>query len=322
MLKTAKNLSFNIIGAGAMGHLWASFLIKQGFQTHIYARKSKPNQSLKIISANQSFQQDFQYRTLSQWLEADIILICVKAHQLHALCLQLQPLNLADKHLVLMMNGMGLVEVVNSVLPQQKVLQASIVQGAYLSQNILKHTGSGTTLIGPIACSGTQSTRKISSENLESIDRLLITPLNKALAVVKWNPSQTETLRLKLIINAIINPLTSLANQSNGMVLENEQLSSEAEQLLNELKPLLPHLFNEFDYFTIKQQVEQVALQTSQNISSMLQDIRSGKPTEIDFINGYLVALGQRHAISLPKHQQMIKQIKQLTISQISSETR
>ncbi len=37
---------------------------------------------------------------------------------------------------------------------------------------------------------------------------------------------------------------------------------------------------------------------TSDNITSMLQDFRRGRPTEIDFINGAIVARGEKASAS------------------------
>jgi 2-dehydropantoate 2-reductase len=38
----------------------------------------------------------------------------------------------------------------------------------------------------------------------------------------------------------------------------------------------------------------------SRNVASMRQDLLKGKPTEIDFMNGAVVALGRRHGIDCP----------------------
>jgi 2-dehydropantoate 2-reductase len=46
--------------------------------------------------------------------------------------------------------------------------------------------------------------------------------------------------------------------------------------------------------------VEKVARQTASNISSMLQDIRRGTPTEIDAICGAIVHVGRQVAVETP----------------------
>jgi len=43
---------------------------------------------------------------------------------------------------------------------------------------------------------------------------------------------------------------------------------------------------------------------------SMLQDIRAGKRTEIDALNGAVVALGQQHAIPTPANTELSSKIR------------
>lgn len=44
--------------------------------------------------------------------------------------------------------------------------------------------------------------------------------------------------------------------------------------------------------------VHQVASSTAHNRSSMLRDVEQRRPTEIDFINGYIAQLGQAHRVN------------------------
>jgi 2-dehydropantoate 2-reductase len=46
--------------------------------------------------------------------------------------------------------------------------------------------------------------------------------------------------------------------------------------------------------------VEEVALATAGNISSMLQDIKRGAPTEIEYINGAIIKEGNKLGIPVP----------------------
>jgi 2-dehydropantoate 2-reductase len=38
----------------------------------------------------------------------------------------------------------------------------------------------------------------------------------------------------------------------------------------------------------------------SHNVTSMLQDLRRGRPTEIDYMNGAVVSIGGRHGVACP----------------------
>lgn len=296
-----KKLSFNIIGAGSMGHLWASFLSRTGCKVKLYARTQRQEVTYKVQSPLGNFTQTIQYSTLSDWQDADITLICVKAYHLKALCLELKQI-MTSSRLILIMNGMGLVEIVRQYLPKLDVYHASIVHGVYIQDNLIIHTGKGETVLGDI-----------SSINAVTKDDSLIDQLNQALPKVFWNENHQQAMYLKLIVNAVINPITTLNNQPNQSILFNDKLTKQAENLLSELKPLLAIILPEFEYAFIKQKIEEVAFNTQSNISSMLQDVRAKKATEIDFINGYLVELAKSIRLELPLNNQIIRKIKSLS---------
>ena len=48
------------------------------------------------------------------------------------------------------------------------------------------------------------------------------------------------------------------------------------------------------------QLAEEVARRTAKNLSSMLQDILRGAPTEVDAINGAIVRTGENHGVATP----------------------
>jgi 2-dehydropantoate 2-reductase len=53
-----------------------------------------------------------------------------------------------------------------------------------------------------------------------------------------------------------------------------------------------------------------VCLATKDNISSMLQDIRHRRPTEIDAINGALVADAHDLGLAVPVNEELIRAVK------------
>jgi 2-dehydropantoate 2-reductase len=42
----------------------------------------------------------------------------------------------------------------------------------------------------------------------------------------------------------------------------------------------------------------------------MLEDVRSGRPTEVDFITGALVREAERHGVPVPLHEAMYRLVK------------
>lgn len=56
--------------------------------------------------------------------------------------------------------------------------------------------------------------------------------------------------------------------------------------------------------------VNQVIESTADNISSMLQDIRAQRHTEIDYITGFLLNRARAHGLSVPENARLFEQVK------------
>ena len=139
-----------------------------------------------------------------------------------------------------------------------------------------------------------------------------------------------QTLLLKLAINAVINPLTALFRVKNGTVETDIEMKRMVKRLseensgiiLGHLKdlaarsdgrarlfsrpassssvnqdlhpPLLsPEITALFSPASLTHRTLEVAKLTRENISSMSSHIGAHQPTEVDYINGHLVKLGQ-----------------------------
>ncbi|MDH5433247.1 MAG: 2-dehydropantoate 2-reductase [Gammaproteobacteria bacterium] len=296
----------NIIGAGAMGHLWTAFLQQNTIPVRLYSRVTKPQNKFSIISNLGQFEQTISYHCLDDWQDSDVMLISVKAHQLEQVCKTIKSRVNNNPTIILLMNGFGLIEIVNHHIPNATCIQAYLVQGSYIEsteeQNIIHHSGENITYLG-----------NIDSHYSENQFSNVIEILNLALPKVVWNEKHREIMIQKLIINAIINPLTAIHNKPNGCILQNGKLNEEAYALVSELKPLLHQILPDCDFESIKHAIERVATQTGSNISSMLQDIRHNRKTEIDFINGYLINFADKIDIRLPLHSEIVLKIKKLT---------
>ena len=113
----------------------------------------------------------------------------------------------------------------------------------------------------------------------------------------------------KLAVNAAINPLTAVLQMPNGEVLSrpsarqlSADLAREVAAVALAMKINLPNT----DPVAI---AERVAEKTSENHSSMYQDILRGAPTEIDAICGAVVAAGKETRVATPANYAMWKLI-------------
>jgi 2-dehydropantoate 2-reductase len=156
----------------------------------------------------------------------------------------------------------------------------------------------GATLVGP----GRAVSRGLGPVTVQSHAR--IAELESMLQAAGFDVHMMDDVRAliwgKLAVNAAINPLTALLRVRNGELLEfpsacmlMESLAAEAEIVAEALGVSLPSP-------GAVGTAERVARITSENRSSMLQDVLRGAPTEVDAINGAIVREANLLGIPVP----------------------
>jgi len=111
----------------------------------------------------------------------------------------------------------------------------------------------------------------------------------------------------------VINPITALYDINNGSV-NNTKFTKQIERLLTEIIAIASTQGVILVKEKLRESVQQVAQATAKNSSSMRCDVLAKRPTEIDYINGYIHRLGLRHAIATPENTMMWQAIKKLEI--------
>jgi 2-dehydropantoate 2-reductase len=157
--------------------------------------------------------------------------------------------------------------------------------------------GTGTTIVGPAGASPDVCAR---------IARLLADGGMAVSVAYDIRPH----LWGKLIANAAINPVATLLDRPNGIVLADpnageiaRSLAQEAATVASAMRIALP--FNDpWSY------VRSIVEQTAGLRNSMLADLAAGKKTENDHINGAVVSAGRRAAVPTPYNETMFRLIR------------
>jgi 2-dehydropantoate 2-reductase len=104
----------------------------------------------------------------------------------------------------------------------------------------------------------------------------------------------------KAIINAAINPLTALWRVSNGDLLASAERRELLAKLAREAAAVAAASDIAAPFPDPVAATEAICRVSATNRSSMLQDIERGRPTEIDSINGVILAEANRLGITVP----------------------
>ncbi|MGL4381142.1 MAG: 2-dehydropantoate 2-reductase [Vibrio sp.] len=284
-----------VLGPGAVGALWALHLHGAGHQVSLWSRQPQAQVTLQLDDGQPV---TFNNQNLAALANADLVLITVKAWQVAAAFAPLLAHLQRETILLFMHNGMGAVEALHHSIADFPILLATTTHGALkttISQ--VRHTGLGQTQIG-------------ADNPLGARCDFMAEVLQHALAPVTWNPDLQPALWHKLAINCAINPLTAIHQCQNGALAATE-FTPTITAILDEVTAVMRAESIAFDDAALRTSVYQVINATAANYSSMQQDIFHQRPTEIDFINGYVVAKAKQHGIATPVNNELYAQIKQ-----------
>ncbi len=223
-------------------------------------------------------------------------LVLVKSWQTERAAAQISQFLSPDGLAVTLQNGLGNFEILQRELGRNRVTQGV--------------TTAGATLLGPAHVRQVAPPRISLGKHprVQALDRIL-----RAAGFLVHVEDQLESLIWKkLMINSAINPLTAVLQVPNGRLLElpgARKIMSTAAQEIAGLAKLKGIPVQDVDPWAA---VEGVARSTAQNLSSMLQDIRRGAPTEIEAINGAVVREASQVGMNVPINYTLLQLVRAL----------
>lgn len=285
-----------VLGAGAMGSLYGAYLSRYNEVYMIDVNRnvvdSINKNGLVIYEKEESKDAIFPISavTNSEGLGImDIIVVFVK--NIYTFSAMEKNKNLiGEKTLVLtLQNGAG-----NDRDLQQFVKKENIIIGttehncANLKPGYISHNSSGVTNIGMIIYN-TNTLNKIYN-TFKECD--INTVIYKNIQEVIWN---------KLFINMSLNPITAALQCKAGYLYENKNANEIVRNILSEAVDVA---IADGTYFNKDEVIQKVEKHIKEDfyevITSMNQDVKNKRITEIDHINGAVVRAAKEYGISTP----------------------
>lgn len=278
-----------------LGRLWhLSAIRKHGLQVHgIWGRHRFRDLRLET-QAERIFQASAFF---------DLILVTVKSYDTAWVARFLKH-RISPPSLVLsLQNGIGNIETLHRFLPKEQVLAGRVIFGVEIKPGKIKITVSADkTRIGET------HSRKI-TKRVQFLARIF----SKAGLPTEATADVQKYLWTKLIYNSALNPLASFLGVPYGFLSEYEPLRFLMNQIIHEA-----YLVGRRKRLKLTPQTAEGYLRlfyrklvpsTYDHHPSMLQDLRRGKRTEIDALNGALVKLGKSLGLDTPFNQLMVSLI-------------
>ncbi|HAM39105.1 MAG: hypothetical protein A2474_03280 [Elusimicrobia bacterium RIFOXYC2_FULL_34_12] len=282
-----------IIGAGAMGTLFAGLLAKSGNQISILTNNTKTEKRINKNGLTITGLSKFHIPPSKILItanphkikESNLIIILVKSYDTVSVISSIKNMMNNNTHILTLQNGIGNYENIIKSVNKSKVIVGSTSQSAeFLDYGKIKHTGKGETIIG-------NTNSAVSKKIIEVFKRCGIkTVLVGKMDSVIWS---------KLVLNCAINPVTAISGVKNGELIRYNNLKEVAIEAGKEVIKVADELGIKLLYSDITKKIEDTCKATAQNINSMLVDIKRNRKTEIENMNGAVIRIARKHNLPM-----------------------
>lgn len=276
-----------VMGAGAVGCYYGGLLARAGHDVVLIGRESHVDAIRRdgLWLETTTFSERIAVAASTQAeaaRAAHIVLFCVKSTDTPAAAAQLAP-HLASSAIVLsLQNGIDNAERLRQHLPQEVIATAVYVAAEMAGPGHMRHHGHGELVIG--------ETRH---------RQMLLALFGEAGIPARISPKISEDLWAKLIVNCVYNALSGITRLPYGQLVQTPGAPETMSAILAECLQVAAA-----DGISVPADIQHTVSSIAQTMphqySSTAQDLRRGRRTEIDCLNGYVVARAQVHDINVP----------------------
>jgi 2-dehydropantoate 2-reductase len=299
-----------VIGAGVIGSLYAGHLARN-VEVSVLTRREEHARTLVADGLRISGKSDFTAAVHAtadpaQLSDFDLGIIATKATQLEEAAAALAG-RFPGATMMTIQNGLGAEELVRTHGDWSLLSAVTFMSGVRHGDAHVEYELDTETWLGPFADTATY-------EQAQEVEALLVASGLHARAFPDLRPAQWS----KLIFNATVNTVAALTDlphvsafAARGHVTD---LGHLVHDLMDEGKAVAAaagvELHEdpwEMNVHAVRRGETLAAEGHYAHVPSMLEDVRAGRSTEIDFITGALVREASRHGVPVPLHTAMYR---------------
>ncbi|MBI1223417.1 MAG: 2-dehydropantoate 2-reductase [Bacteroidetes bacterium] len=290
-----------ILGTGALGCLLAAKLQK-GHEVVMFGNWETQKEAIRSDGLWFTDLEEQQLKVsvrigeiMEEGPRFDLVLVLVKSYQTKRVALdaaRLIHLKNPEARVITLQNGLGNAALLETQVPGRVLVGTTTVAAKIQKPGQVAHTGKGAVMLP-----------RTTPEHLVQL-------FKKAGFEVKITLNIESLIWTKLAVNAAINPITAMLRVQNGELLDHPESLKWMKAICAEVEAVARMQGIKIEPHPIFPYVKEVAAQTAKNRSSMLSDVETGRPTEIEAICEKVIEIAEDQGIAVPYLKQVYAGVK------------
>ncbi|WP_124058974.1 2-dehydropantoate 2-reductase [Vaginisenegalia massiliensis] len=284
-----------IAGSGAMGCRFGYQLSKTNHEVILLDNwadhiKAVNEQGLRVTGDIEETVQIPMMLPSQATRQADLIILFTKAMQLTTMLSDIQSLIGSDTKVLCLLNGLGHQEVISQYVPLKNILMGVTVWTAGLPEP------------------GHVNLKGVGTVNLQSIDpaekeagQAVAQVLNEAGLNATYDEDVVPSIWRKACVNGSMNSTCALVDCTIGQFFASQEGKDLVKAIIHEFVIVAKAEGVVLNEDEMVQYVMDTSIKAAHHYPSMHQDLVQNKRlTEIDYLNGAVNQMGQKHGIDTP----------------------
>lgn len=291
-----------VVGAGAVGGYYGAMLLGGGHDVTFVARgehgRAIRERGLIVETPKATFQVAPAVLTdvaEAAGLGADIVLVAVKAASLADVAEGTGKALAPGGFAIPLLNGLDSEAELAAVIGKERVIGGiAQIASTNLGAGRIRVDAPAKIVLAPLVPEQMPEVQRISEEFARAGFEC---EAKKDLDRILWT---------KLLWNAPFNAICALTDRTAGEVLAVPELAALVRETMQELAKVAKADGVVIDERLIDATLDATRTKFANSVPSMLQDVRNGRPTEAEALQGAVVRRGERHEIPTPIHRTLL----------------
>ena len=295
-----------MVGAGSVGGFFGARLAKHNPNVSFLLRPNTlaavKQHGLTIRSADETFTVKPQAASNARQLpRPELVVLGVKAYDLDEVLNQIEPV-LTEKTVILtLQNGIDTEDRLRARIQRDCVVGGvAYIYSRIAEPGVIEHYKKGAVAIGELM--GYESERLLAIRDLFTSAGIPC-QLSKDIRRAKWE---------KMCWNCVFNPITVLIDDHVAKALDHPEMMGVIRQIVGEVAAVSAAMKVPLP-LDMPERVVKATQEIRDIHTSMYDDWKAGRRTEIDYLNGFIVRKGRDLGIPTPVNEALTAMIKTIT---------